>query len=95
MQQLDERDVKIAVMQNEIAGLREQHKAHKEEITVALSNLTEKVFESINGIRSDIKEIYAFINHSKGSIAAWFIAASAFGAVIFSLIGVLINHYFK
>jgi len=29
----DEQDIKIAVLEREVLGLREQHKAHKEEIT--------------------------------------------------------------
>jgi len=83
----DERDVKIAVMQSQIEGLREQHKVHKEEITFALNNLADRVFDSINGIRTDIKDIYGFINHSRGMMAALLFCASTLGGLMSWMMG--------
>ena len=87
----DDNAIKIAVMQNQIDGLREQHKAHKEEITKSMTELGDKVFTVIDGIRGDIKDIYEFINKSRGAIAFLFIGSSAFGAVITALL----THYLK
>ncbi len=87
----DDNAIKIAVMQNQIDGLREQHKAHKEEITKSMTDLGDKVFTVIDGIRGDIKDIYEFINKSRGAIAFLFIGSSAFGAVITALL----THYLK
>jgi hypothetical protein len=82
----DEQDIKIAVMQSQIEGLREQHKAHKEEITRSLTDLADKMFNAINGIRADIKDIYEFINRSRGSIAALLLCSSALGGVVVAVV---------
>jgi len=91
----DERDVKIAVMQSQIEGLREQHTAHKEEITKSLSNLADRVFDSINGMRTDIKDIYEFINHSRGLIAALLISSSILSELIFVLFSWILEKFVK
>ena len=83
---IDDQDIKIAVMQSQIEGLREQHKSHKEEITKSLSELADKVFQSINGIRDDIKDIYEFINRSRGSVATLLLSASALGGVVVAVV---------
>jgi len=44
------------------------------------------MFESIDGIRKDIKDIYEFINRSRGSIAALLLLASMLGEVVFALL---------
>ncbi len=82
----DEQDIKIAVMQSQIDGLREQHKSHKEDITRSLTELANKVSESINGIREDIKDIYEFINRSRGGIAALVLVSSALGGVVVAVV---------
>jgi len=91
----NEQDIKIAVMQNQIEGLREQHKAHKEEITRSLSDLADKVFESINGIRTDIKDIYEFINRSKGSVAALLLCSSALGGIVVAVVSWALTRFIK
>lgn len=40
---MDEQDVKIAVLEREVAGLREQHKEHKTEMVASLDKLTNAV----------------------------------------------------
>lgn len=91
MSETNAQEVKIAVLENEIKGLREQHKAHKDDITKSLSDLAYKVFDSINGIRTDIKDIYSFINKSKGGIAALVLAASAIGGAVTAIL----THFLK
>lgn len=92
---MDEQDVKIAVLQSEVNGLREQHKAHKEEITKSLENFKEIVSESIQGIRDDIKEIYEFINQSKGYYAAILIASSVIGGAVVAIASKVMDHLWK
>ena len=81
----EDHDVKIAVMQSQIESLREQQRLHKEEITKTLNHLADRVFESINGIRDDIKDIYEFINRSRGSFTTLLLFASAIGGFVFAL----------
>jgi hypothetical protein len=92
---IDDQDIKIAVMQTQIEGLREQHKSHKEEITRSLANLADKMFDSINGIRSDIKDIYEFVNRSKGSLAALLLCASALGGVVVAVTSWVLARFLK
>lgn len=87
----NEQDIKIAVMESQIEGLREQHKSHKEEITKSLSAVT----EAINGIREDIKQIYEFVNKSRGSIAATILGASAIGGIVVAVATAIIGHFIK
>ncbi|MEI6730596.1 MAG: hypothetical protein WCL30_04990 [Pseudomonadota bacterium] len=86
MSDASEQQIKIAVLESEIRGLREQHKAHKDDITKSLSDLADKVFDAISGIRTEIKDIYAFINRSKGGIAALVLLASAIGGAVTAIL---------
>lgn len=92
---MDDQDVKIAVLENEVAGLREQHKAHKQEITHTLNSLRDSVSESIDGIREDIKKIYEFVNQSKGYYAAVLIIASIIGGSVVAISTAIINHLWR
>jgi hypothetical protein len=67
----EDQDIKIAVMQSQIESLREQHKQQ-----------SDKLFDSVNDIRKDIKDIYQFVNHSRGSAAVLLVFAGMFGALI-------------
>lgn len=91
----DDQDIKIAVMQSQIEGLREQHKSHKEEITKSLADLADKVFVAIGGIRNDIKDIYEFINRSRGSIAALMLCASALGGIVVAVVSWALAKFLK
>ncbi len=90
-----DQDIKIAVMQSQIEGLREQHRSHKEEITKSLNHLADKVFQSIEGIRGDIKDIYEFINRSRGSIAALLLCSSALGGVVVAVVSWTLARFLK
>lgn len=82
-------------MQSQIEGLREQHKSHKEEITKSLADLADKVFVAIGGIRNDIKDIYEFINRSRGSIAALMLCASALGGIVVAVVSWALAKFLK
>lgn len=92
---MDEQDVKIAVLEKEVQGLREQHREHKIEITKSLDNFKEVVSESIQGIRDDIKEIYQFINTSKGYYAAVLLASSVIGGAVVAIASKIMDHIWK
>lgn len=92
---MDEQDVKIAVLENEVRGLREQQKAHKEEITKAISDLAEKFFEQVGDISDDIKDIYQFINQSKGYLAAVVLGGSILGGAVVAIASKIMDHIWK
>lgn len=92
---MDDNTVKIAVLEREVAGLREQHKEHKLEITASLETFKTVVSESINGIRDDIKEIYEFINKSKGYYAAVLIVSSVIGGGVVAVASKVMDHIWR
>ncbi len=92
---MDEQDVKIAVLEREVAGLREQHKEHKTEMVLALKELSTEFFESINALRVDIKYIYEFINKSKGYFFAMMIICSVIGGSIAAIFPIIVTHFWK
>lgn len=67
--------IRIAVIDEQIAGLREQQKAHNES--------TQKRFD---GMEKKIDELTTVINKGKGAYAASMIMAAAIGAVILAFI---------
>lgn len=88
---MDEQDIKIAVMDNEIKGLREQHKAHKDELKASF----DQVWNVVKEIRTDIKSIFEFINQSRGSLYTIIIAASGLGGVVVAVVSWALGHFFK
>lgn len=92
---MDEQDVRIAVLEHEVAGLREQHKEHKTEMVNSLDKLTDAVFDAIKSIRDDIKTIYEFINKSKGYVFAMMMLSSIVGGSIAAILPIFISHYWK
>lgn len=88
---MDEQDLKIAVMENEIKGLREQHKAHKDEITLSLN----QVWGVVKEIRTDIKNIFEFINRSRGGLYVAILAASVIGGVVVAFVSAILGHFLK
>jgi hypothetical protein len=92
---MDEQDVKIAVLEREVAGLREQHKDHKTEMVNSLNKLTDAVFDAIKTLREDVKDIYEFINKSKGYVVAMMLVCSVVGGSVAAILPVIITHYWK
>ena len=92
---MDEQDVKIAVLENEVAGLREQHKAHKIETVASLDKLTDAVFDAIKALRDDVKNIYEFINKSKGYVLACMLLCSILAGLISAILPIVITHFWK
>lgn len=96
---MDDTDVKmaiqIAVLENEVSGLREQHKNHKIETVQAIDKLTVAVFDAIDGIRLEIKNIYEFINKSKGWAAAVILLSSILGGTMVAVVTVGLQHIWK
>jgi hypothetical protein len=82
----DEQDIKIAILEKEVAGLRELYSVQREEIRQSLREVADEFFDSIKEIHSDIKSIYEFINQSKGGIAALMFSASAVGGVVVAVV---------
>ena len=83
---VDDQDIKIAVLVREVAGLREQHRAHKQEITQSLHEISDNFSLSLREIRMDIKNIYEFINRSKGGIATLIFSASTLGGIVVAVV---------
>lgn len=71
----DERDIKIAVLETQFSGLREQHKAHAEAMEKQFSALSEK-----------IDELTAIMNQGKGAYAASMLLAGVIGGAIMAAI---------
>lgn len=63
--------VKIAVLEEQIRGLREQQKIHAEATHKSLINLTEK-----------IDRLFEVMNRGKGAFAASVALAGVFGAAV-------------
>ena len=92
---MDEQDVKIAVLEREVAGLREQHKEHKIEMVNSIKELSNEFFDAITGLRGDIKYIYEFINKSKGYFFAMMIVCSVIGGSIAAIFPIIVTHFWK
>ena len=90
----DAQDIKIAVLERELAGLREQHKEHKEEIKTALDKVAGVFFENLKEMRNDIRNIYEFINQSRGGIATLMLFASALGGVVVAVVSWALGRFF-
>ena len=61
----DAQDIKIAVLEREIAGLREQHKEHKQEIKTALDKVAGVFFDNLKEMRNDIVSKCRYVIHMK------------------------------
>ena len=92
---MDERDVKIAVLEREVSGIREQHKEHKVEVMASIEKLSDNVFDAVEGLRGDVKEIFEFINKSKGSVIILVILCSVLGGTVSAILPEIIHHLWK
>lgn len=66
-----ENAIKIAVVETELKGLREQQKSHADEMR-----------EGMKEIRSDVAELMAIMNRGRGAFAASMAVAATIGGFI-------------
>lgn len=87
----DTLETRVAVLETRIENLEENHNK--------LEELHEKsngaLLQAVNSIRADLKEIYEFINKSKGSLAALLLAASGITGIIVAVVDWTLTHFLK
>jgi hypothetical protein len=76
--------IKIAVLQEQIVGLREQQKAH--------NDTTQRRF---NGLESKIDELTAIMNRGRGAYAASMALAAGIGAVLIEFVNIITSYFHK
>jgi hypothetical protein len=76
--------IKIAVLQEQIVGLREQQKAH--------NDTTQRRF---NGLESKIDDLTAIMNRGRGAYAASMALAAGIGAVLIQLASIVTGYFHK
>lgn len=76
--------IKIAVLQEQIVGLREQQKAH--------NDTTQRRF---NGLENKIDELTAIMNRGRGAYAASMALAAGIGAVLIESITIVTGYFHK
>ena len=89
----DPYEVKIAVLERELEGLREQHKEHKEEIKQVIDKIAGVFYDNLKEMRTDIRNIYEFINRSRGGIAVIMLIGSALGGVVVAVVSWWLARY--
>lgn len=78
----EEEKVKIAVLETEVKGLREQHKSQTE----TLHKRIDKFEGSLDGIQADIRGIAASMNKGKGAWIVGLMVAGGIGAATLKII---------
>jgi hypothetical protein len=76
--------VKIAVLQEQISGLRQQQRAHNE---VAQ--------QRFNALENKIDELTAIMNRGRGAYAASMALAAGIGALLIQVVSVLTSYFHK
>ncbi len=76
--------IDIAVLKEQINGLREQQKAHSEATKAQL-----------NGMESKIDELTAVMNRGRGAYAASLVIAGAIGATALALISQISSYFHR
>ncbi len=74
--------IKIAIVETELKGLREQQKAHADEMR-----------EGMKEIRGDVAELMAIMNKGRGAFAASVAVAAAIGGFVVLLCKALIAFF--
>lgn len=86
MAELDTRlftmETRMAVMENRLDTLEEEHDRSNGNLLLA-----------VEAIRKDIKEIFEFINRSKGGITALILAASVITGTVVSVVSWVLAHF--
>lgn len=76
--------IKIAVLQEQIVGLREQQKAH--------NDTTQRRF---NSLEYKIDELTAIMNRGRGAYAASMALAAGIGAVLIESVSIVTGYFHK
>lgn len=76
--------IKIAVLQEQIAGLREQQRVH--------NDTTQRRF---NGIENKIDDLMAIMNRGRGAYAASMALAASIGGVLIETVNIITGYFHK
>jgi hypothetical protein len=80
----NENAIKIAVIQEQVLGLREQQKLN--------NDTTQRRF---NGLEQKIDELTAIMNRGRGAYAASMALAAAIGAVLLEMVNIITSYFHK
>lgn len=80
----DDNDIKVAVLGEQISGIREQQKAHADSTLTRFNSLDDK-----------IDELTAIMNRGKGAYAASMAFAGIVGAAIVAVISAVVGFFHK
>ncbi len=80
----NENAIKIAVIQEQVLGLREQQKLY--------NDTTQRRF---NGLEQKIDELTAIMNRGRGAYAASMALAAAIGAVLLEMANIIASYFHK
>jgi len=75
-------EVRVAVLETRMDALEKARKSD-----------TDNLLEAVDGIRADIKDIYEFINKSKGSIASLILIASGVSGTVVAVVSWALTHF--
>ena len=76
--------IKIAVLQEQISGLREQQRAHHDTAQVRFNSIEEK-----------LDELTAIMNRGRGAYAASMMLAAGIGGVLIEMFTLISNFFHK
>lgn len=82
-----ENTVRIAVLDEQMKGIREQQAAHARDTRERF----EETSERFDVMESKLDELLAMLNKGKGAYAALFLISGAMGALFIKLAGVAFN----
>lgn len=83
---LDDNAIKVAVAEEQIKGLREQHKSLAEATNKRLDGIENTVNKRLDRIELSVKDILGTLNKSKGAYAVLIAASGAVSAAILYII---------
>lgn len=77
-------ETRMAVIETKVDSLEAEHRRSNGAL-----------LEAVEAIREDIKEIFEFINKSKGGIAALLLGASVITGTVVSVVSWFLTHFLK
>lgn len=88
----DLQEIKVAVLEREVFMLREQLEKHKGEDREMFKNIWTELRDGLDAVQKDLREIFAFINNSKGRDAIRMALASGTGGLIVAVVPWVLTH---